>query len=1186
LKKVLTLVIISLLLISTFSIISAVFATKFSLGDIVEVINTLNVGLSVRDAPAGNIIGKKYDGSRGMILDGPQAASLGGIVYTWWKVRWGDDALEGWSAEGYPGGVDYLMKVYISPSTKFSIGNIIKVYNTGAYGLIVRTDPPTLSYVGKVYDNTVGRILDGPFYGVPEGKAGFYHFWKVYYWTGIVGWSAEDWLTWVVGEPTITSSLTIVEPPPSPPYYYVGDTITAQFTIKNKADVQFTFDVLTVGGRDPDGQVADFTWIRSITLNPGESYNYRGTLTLTKVGNYHFFCAYRTPDGVWNPAIPTESGVINVKDITVIQRPTLPPNQWPTLENGYVTPSSGTTSTIFKYYVTYKDPDGDAPTVGYVYIDNSPYIMTKVTGDYVSGATFIYSTCLPIGSHSYYFLFDDGHGHTVTLPTSGTYPGPNVSPLPAPDLDIVEPLQFLDDISPPFLPNALKVRAIIVNKGDMVAQQPVIRFFLDGKQIGTIILGPLEPGKQAEAKLEFTVSSNVEDGKLEVKAELIDQEDANPIDNIATRIFSFYFVNFRYDRDAFSFSNSLDWKVSASTFFDDLATVTKGYNIPSKALTLLSGWLAEVLSGAFAGHCYGMASASVHWYVRPEDKPIQISVYEMTLEQEEVKASIIKHHWAQLLSLLKRLQELKDYNAEVQYDRILNDIRGGFPVVLAIGTSHAVTAYGILDMGDEKYVYVYDNEVPLKLKQKLDYAVFKISSNEGLYYGSKVIAIPLEYSLYPEQFTSLSDFTDAIKQATKDLWNKAKMFLWFRSPVTSLITDEFGRRVGYVEGNLINEIPGAIMKELFNTQLFYLPTNLNYSVEITGTDIGTLELYAVVPRSDLCVEIVNYVNISITPGLQATSILSVEKAVPELKLSTGEVMKPTSVSKLNASDIIPPSTIINLIISNITANSVTLTWTAPGDDGNLGTASQYDIRYLTEPITEDNWNKAIQCVNVPTPKPAGSKETFIVTGLNSGTTYYFAIKTADEIPNWSELSNIVKGATLLRDIAIIEVLLSTNVTYAGRKIDINVTVSNLGDITETFNVSLYYNDMLIDTILTENLNAHANKTLTFIWNTAGVEPCNYYNITAKVDVLPGEANTTNNILVDGKVKIKMVGDVNGDGKVDMRDIAIAAKAFGSYPGHERWNPDADITGQKYLTPDDMIDMRDIANIARHFGECA
>jgi len=35
-------------------------------------------------------------------------------------------------------------------------------------------------------------------------------------------------------------------------------------------------------------------------------------------------------------------------------------------------------------------------------------------------------------------------------------------------------------------------------------------------------------------------------------------------------------------------------------------------------------------------------------------------------------------------------------------------------------------------------------------------------------------------------------------------------------------------------------------------------------------------------------------------------------------------------------------------------------------------------------------------------------------------------------------------------------------------------------------------------------------------------------------------------------------DLNEDGKVDIQDITIFAVAFGSYPGHSRWNPKADV----------------------------
>jgi len=176
-------------------------------------------------------------------------------------------------------------------------------------------------------------------------------------------------------------------------------------------------------------------------------------------------------------------------------------------------------------------------------------------------------------------------------------------------------------------------------------------------------------------------------------------------------------------------------------------------------------------------------------------------------------------------------------------------------------------------------------------------------------------------------------------------------------------------------------------------------------------------------------------------------------------------------------------------------------------------------------------------------------------------------------------------ALIQRDIAVTGIVLSTNSTYVGRIIEVNVTLSNFGDIIESFNVSLYYDDTIINTTLVENMSPYTNTIITFYWDTATVEPCKYYNITAKADVLTGETNTTNNIYTCGEVKIKMLGDVNGDDKIDMIDIGVAARAFGTYPEYQpnpsspghRWNPEADINDDK------SIDFRDIGLIARRFG---
>ena len=117
------------------------------------------------------------------------------------------------------------------------------------------------------------------------------------------------------------------------------------------------------------------------------------------------------------------------------------------------------------------------------------------------------------------------------------------------------------------------------------------------------------------------------------------------------------------------------------------------------------------------------------------------------------------------------------------------------------------------------------------------------------------------------------------------------------------------------------------------------------------------------------------------------------------------------VSKATGSESTPPSAIANLAAAASGQNTVTLGWTAPGDDGNTGTAAQYDIRYSVTAITATNWGSATQVTSESTPKIAGSAESFTVTGLVVNTTYYFAIKTADEVSNWSAISNVVSKAT-------------------------------------------------------------------------------------------------------------------------------------------------------------------------------
>ena len=111
-----------------------------------------------------------------------------------------------------------------------------------------------------------------------------------------------------------------------------------------------------------------------------------------------------------------------------------------------------------------------------------------------------------------------------------------------------------------------------------------------------------------------------------------------------------------------------------------------------------------------------------------------------------------------------------------------------------------------------------------------------------------------------------------------------------------------------------------------------------------------------------------------------------------------------------------PAAVTNLKAKAV-GGKVTLTWTAPGDDGKKGKASVYQIKHGRKPILDFvPWPEkrkthiafwgAENVSDEPAPGPVGRRESYTFKGLKPGK-HYFALKARDECNNQSEISNVV-----------------------------------------------------------------------------------------------------------------------------------------------------------------------------------
>ncbi len=173
-------------------------------------------------------------------------------------------------------------------------------------------------------------------------------------------------------------------------------------------------------------------------------------------------------------------------------------------------------------------------------------------------------------------------------------------------------------------------------------------------------------------------------------------------------------------------------------------------------------------------------------------------------------------------------------------------------------------------------------------------------------------------------------------------------------------------------------------------------------------------------------------------------------------------------------------------------------------------------------------------------------------------------------------------STSFQDVAVVKVKTSKTVVGTGYSVTISIWVDNEGSYTESFNVTVSATRLVSGTIGVFNhvtLSSRTATTLDLSWNTTEWALGNY-TISALISPAFGQNSLAG--LSNGTVFLSIVGDTTGpagwpDGKVDMRDTSNVARLFGTTYQSPAYDSNCDIFY------DLRIDMRDVGIVAKNFG---
>ena len=209
---------------------------------------------------------------------------------------------------------------------------------------------------------------------------------------------------------------------------------------------------------------------------------------------------------------------------------------------------------------------------------------------------------------------------------------------------------------------------------------------------------------------------------------------------------------------------------------------------------------------------------------------------------------------------------------------------------------------------------------------------------------------------------------------------------------------------------------------------------------------------------------------------------------------------------LDGFDTVAPAALSDVRAATATPSlegaTLRLTWTASGDDGTVGRATRYDVRYSTAgPIQSDAaFDAATRVPANLVPGPSGTSETLRVDGLPFGADVSIALRAVDAFDNASGLSNSVSVRTPPAPVLELEPAELSLSVAADSTTEVSLKVRNAGASASTLLFRLDGLETasgakaaLLDSARpsADTLNGDAEHVITVAVDASGVEPGTY-----------------------------------------------------------------------------------------------